>query len=219
MGLCWQPLCLHAQRAHSSTKGQPACWWARAVYSDVARGREKQASKQGSAWPIKAPLIPFQLSILFPKCMPPSLCLLFYRFWAAIPTDWNTSDTPLKEIPEYTTETVTRCRPQCPLGEMLCGESNVITRPYTTPTFPFDLSVYLWLIGIKANWVLSIWLWNRSGSPIGILWSQIHYALFIALSNIPTCISKTKALLYSFKRSTGVCCRTGSPLIFLKREK
>lgn len=139
MGLCWQVLCLHAQRAHSSTKGQTACWWAKPVYTDVARGREKKASKQGSAWPIKAPFIPFQLNILFPKCMPPSVCLLFYGHWAAIPTGWNTSDTPLKEIPEYTTEAVTRCCPQCPLGEMLCGNSNVITRPYTRPVFPLIL--------------------------------------------------------------------------------
>lgn len=139
LGLRWQRPCLRAQRAHSSPKGQPACWWAKAVYTEVARGREKKASRPGSAWPIKAPLIPFLLSILFPKRMPPSVCLLFYSLRAAIPTDWNTSDTPLEEIPEYTTEAVTRCRPQCPLGGMLCGESNVITRPYTRPPFPLIL--------------------------------------------------------------------------------
>lgn len=39
-GLCWQLFCLCAQRAHSSTKGQAACWWAEAVYTDVALGRQ-----------------------------------------------------------------------------------------------------------------------------------------------------------------------------------
>lgn len=90
--------------------------------------------------------------------------------------------------------------------------------PLHTPTFPFDLNVYLWLTGTKANWVLSIWLWNGSASPIDILWSQIHYALFIALSNMHTCISKTRVLLDSFKRSTVVCFPIGYPLIFLRNE-
>lgn len=39
-GLCWQLFCLCAQRAHSSAKGQAACWWAEAVYTDVALGRQ-----------------------------------------------------------------------------------------------------------------------------------------------------------------------------------
>lgn len=39
-GLCWQRLRLYAQRAHSFTKGQAACWWAEPVYTDVALGRQ-----------------------------------------------------------------------------------------------------------------------------------------------------------------------------------
>lgn len=74
--------------------------------------------------------------------------------------------------------------------------------------------VYLWLTGTKTSQVWNIGLWNRSGSPIGSLWSQTHYVLFIALSSMPTCISKTGAHLYLFKR-TPVCCHIGHPLIYV----
>lgn len=49
MGLCWQLLCLRAQRTHSSMKGQTACWWAKPVYTDLACGREKKADRIGMA--------------------------------------------------------------------------------------------------------------------------------------------------------------------------
>lgn len=57
--------------------------------------------------------------------------------------------------------------PSLSLREMALWRSNVIMPLHTH--LPFDLGVYLWLIGTKANWVLSIWLWNRPGCPIGIL--------------------------------------------------
>lgn len=102
-------------------------------------------------------IYPFPTQYPLPKCMPPSVHLLFNGLWIAILADQNTSAPPPKYIPEYTTETVKGAGSQCPLGEMLCGESNVATRPSTHPPFPL---IWMFTCGLLVPRQTGYWTFD-----------------------------------------------------------